>query len=81
MRRIFAITWLASTASAAVWIIAFEFAGETSQWLSLNAWVAIVYGVVLAAITMVIPAALLSAALWAVGIKKSNAQSEGSVMP
>jgi membrane-associated PAP2 superfamily phosphatase len=81
MRRIFAITWLASTACTAVWIIAFGFAGETPQWLSLNAWVAIVYGVVLAAIAMVIPAALLSAALWAVGIKKLKTQSEDSAMP
>ena len=81
MRRFFAITWLASTACAAGWIIDFGFAGEATEWLSPKTWVAVAYGVILAAIAMVIPAALLSAVLWAIEIKKLKTQLEESAAP
>jgi hypothetical protein len=76
MRRLFAITWLASTVCAAAWIIVFGFAGEEVLWLSLNTWLALVFGFALAAGATAVPAGLLAAALWAIGIKRAMTKAE-----
>ncbi len=72
--RIFAITWLVCTATTGILIAVFvmALANEPPVLLSLDTWLAIGLCFVLAAVGMLIPSALLAAALWVIRLRKTE---------
>jgi len=63
--RIFISCWGALAAAAAVLILALGIRGEPVDLTAIHTWAAFAFALVVAAIATLIPATLLTAALWA----------------